>query len=286
MGYKDKLKNIKWLVFLVACIRKIRFDLKNRINLRKTIILNFKFLPFAQAIKFPILVYGKLKIGYSAGTIRVMVPVKSRMIKIGANTDLFSNSKGGALFDLSGTLVFNGYVIFSVDNTINVNEGAILTIGNYVSFGNGVKIRCWREITLGDHCRIAEETQILDTNFHYSRNINTGEIFDCSKKIEIGSFCWVGNRTNIMKGSILPEHTIVASNSLVNKDYCQMASSPIMIGGIPAKLLSQGMVRVYDEDLTNKLMSFFGNNPSEEKFQGEKGFIDEYETARRFYELL
>lgn len=64
------------------------------------------------------------------------------------------------------------------------------------------------------------------------RNIKTGKVDPISKDVFIGECCWIGNRTNIMKGTVLPDNTIVSSNSLLNKDYTSTVPSYSIIGGM------------------------------------------------------
>ena len=44
-----------------------------------------------------------------------------------------------------------------------------------------------------------------------------------------------------MKGTKTPDYTIVASNSLCNKDYTKEITSESIIGGTPAKLITKNL---------------------------------------------
>ena len=50
-----------------------------------------------------------------------------------------------------------------------------------------------------------------------------------------------------MKGTYLPAYTIVASNSLVNKNFKEMGKH-CMIGGVPAKYITNGVERLLLND--------------------------------------
>ena len=50
-----------------------------------------------------------------------------------------------------------------------------------------------------------------------------------------------------MPGVILPSYTVVASNSLVNKDFSSLKPNSV-IGGVPAKLIKEKYARVWDTD--------------------------------------
>jgi len=65
-----------------------------------------------------------------------------------------------------------------------------------------------------------------------------------TKPVKIGDYCWIGNRSTIMPGTVLPERVIVAANSLLNKDYIEKGILPFsVIGGMPAKLLNTDIER-------------------------------------------
>ena len=59
------------------------------------------------------------------------------------------------------------------------------------------------------------------------------------------TYNWFGNRCNIMKGTITPNNTIVASNSLCNKDYSDIPEYSLLAGS-PAKLKNKGIKRLFE----------------------------------------
>jgi acetyltransferase-like isoleucine patch superfamily enzyme len=64
--------------------------------------------------------------------------------------------------------------------------------------------------------------------------------------IKIGAHNWIGNRSNIMKGTITPDYCIVASGSLCNKKID--APSYSLIAGVPARLIKSNIYRVLDDE--------------------------------------
>jgi acetyltransferase-like isoleucine patch superfamily enzyme len=253
------------------------------INWTKTIRLNFKTQKFKTAVKLPILVYGKLKIAGLTGNIKIEAPISTGLIRLGLNHDKFSASKGSALLLLQGTLIFKGNFIASVDYTIDVNANGILTIGDLCILGGGVKIRCWEKITIGKMTPVTFESQIFDSNFHYLRDVQTGKIRNCCKEVSIGDFCWIGNRTTIMKGTRLPDYSIVGSNSLCNKDYSIDNITAPLIGGIPGKIIGNNFYRVWGGEKEKDIRRFFHDNPNADFYQGDVGIIDESEDRRMVF---
>lgn len=65
---------------------------QNRLHVVKTIYINFRLLPFTQAIKLPILIYGKTKIFSLRGRCIIHAPIKFGMIQFGARNKVISIS--------------------------------------------------------------------------------------------------------------------------------------------------------------------------------------------------
>ena len=272
-----KANNSKIFLFLLGCKHCITYN----VNIWKTIYVNFAFLPFKQAIRFPIFVYEKVKIYAHSGKIVIEGPIRSRMIHLGMNVDKFSASKGGALINITGKLIFKGACQFSVDYVLNIFGEC--TIGKYAGIGNSVRICCWNKISIGKGCRIANESQFFDTNFHYVRNIETGRVDRRDGEIIVGDYCWIGNRSTLSKGTQLPNYSLVSSNSLVNKDFVSSDVKYPLLAGLPAKIISSMRVRIFDALEEEKINHFFENNPDALYYTGESGEVDEEKALEHFY---
>lgn len=57
-------------------------------------------------------------------------------------------------------------------------------------------------------------------------------------------------------GAVLPNFVIVASNSLVGKDYAYLKEGSL-IGGAPAKLIAEGMYRVEASEANTTIGDYF-----------------------------
>lgn len=77
----------------------------------------------------------------------------------------------------------------------------------------------------------------------------TGEKHPMTKPIHLGQYCWIGNRSTLMPGTVLPDRIIVASNSLLNKNYVVRGVQPYSIlGGMPAAVIKEGVERIYKNE--------------------------------------
>ena len=238
--------------------------IKIKANLFKTIYLNFKFFPWKIAKKFPIILVGKVNLGECKGKIVLKDPPHCAMVVIGSKNPPNISYKD-TTFWVNGTLELSDYIRIMNGSCIVVSEGAVLSIGHQVMFNIFNNIRCRNRIQIGSYCRFAWGTQIFDSNFHYMVDEN-GVTKRHTGKTIIGDSCWIGNRVTINKGSVLPNHSIVATNSIVNKDFTQYGEN-ITIGGIPAKFITNGYKRIVNVKKEKEIDLYFKTHPEEEAFE-------------------
>ena len=219
-----------------------------RIGFIKTIIVNFRLLPFKHAIKLPIVTTKAVTLESLSGKVTLSSPIKFGMIKIGfLHSDLFSWKTNTTIINIKGEMISGMDVQFGIGNSIIIDENSILKLGSNVCMGANNKIICRNNISIGNNYRAAWDVQIFDTNFHYIKNIEDGSVSRRENKVIIGNNNWFGNRSSIMPGTITNDFFIAASNSLCNKDYTNLPKYSL-VGGCPAKLLKTNVVRVLDKE--------------------------------------
>lgn len=239
-----------------------------------TIYVNFRSLPLTQAIHLPIYVYGKVKIYSLNGTMEIKGPLKRGMIRIG-HPEHGAVIEGRSVFlRNSGKIVFNGPAQIVNGVALNV-VGGLLNLGKNIMFGERVRVVCSKYIEIGEGTRIAHESQLIDTNFHYIMDITKGVTTYPKGEIVIGKWSWVGNRSTIQKGTVLPDYTIVGSNSLLNKNYSDVPSFSLL-GGMPAKLIKTGLRRVFNVESEKMLNSWFLENGQYAKYKYIGNDIDTF----------
>ncbi len=81
---------------------------------------------------------------------------------------------------------------------------SLLDIRTESLIGENVNIMHRKECKIGDYARIAFDSQIMDSDFHYMLDTETHEIKDCSKPVIIGICNWIGNRSTIKKEQLHP----------------------------------------------------------------------------------
>ncbi len=228
-----------------------------RVRVLKTLYVNFRCLPFRQAINFPITIRGKFNI-HSLG--RIVIDSKCvhcGMIKFGG----FNNkSARPTRIVSSGTIIFRGYAAIWEGVLLELGNESVLDLGNDVLLGENVNIMLRKGCKIGDYARIAFDSQIMDSDFHYMLNLENNEIRNCTAPVVIGNYNWIGNRTTIKKGTMTPDYTIVAApNALLSKDYRGGVECPVL-GGCPAKVIGSGRRRIYSHEWERILYLHFKIN--------------------------
>lgn len=213
----------------------------------KSLYLNFAMLPIRQAIKMPIIV-SKYTYFYSLpGKIELTSPARFGMIRFGYfGEDVITPKDARTLLQIEGVMKLASNVHFGCGVIIRIETNAILEIETNVRISNRTKIICYDNIKICHDTRIAWECQLIDTTFHYMRNMSDNSVTELTKPIIVGAHNWIGNRCNIMKGAIIPDYTIVAAGSLCNKQYDFPQYS--LIAGAPAKLIKTGIYRCLDKE--------------------------------------
>lgn len=262
---------------MLALLRHIKSLIrvkKSGASILRSIHFNLVMLPFKEAIRLPFILYGKVLYDEC-------VPYKSgggfhRLLSERLNFN--SWQIGYPVYHLEASnlttkLIFKGRVfvgargrIYSGASVI-VQPKALLSLGTGFSICSYSRLICYNKVKIGNNVIISWECQIFDTNFHYISDEN-GDIKRRNGQVVIGDDVWVANRTTIVKGS-LPANSIIASNSLVNKDFSKSESG--LFAGMPAKLVHYNQHAEFA--IEGVLNDFFSNNPDivkVNKFEIEK----------------
>ncbi len=88
-------------------------------------------------------------------------------------------------------------------------------------------------ITIGDYCLFSNNIEIHTTDYH--KILKGNERANRPSNISIGNHCWIGLRCIILKGSVIPDNSVIGCCSLVNKKFTENNS---MIAGVPAKVIN------------------------------------------------
>lgn len=111
-------------------------------------------------------------------------------------------------------------------STINVGSGLSVYRDTNIVAKNG------KSITIGNECMFAREIMIRNNDGHVILDRKTGELLNPPEDIIIGDNVWLGMRVLVLKGTVIPNGSVVGAMSMVNKKFDE---EHILIAGSPAK---------------------------------------------------
>lgn len=211
-----------------------------------TSLINLFYLPFRQGCKFPILLFhSKLSIRKDS---RIIIDCDDSdchfgMIKLGLKHSGNVLTCSGINLNLqSGELIFKGAGIMG-------NGCCIQTLGGTIQFGKNFGITgdfticSENKIDIGPNFSSSWDVSIYDTDFHDYIDVDTGNQMPKTLPIQIGSNSWICQRVTILKGTILPEWSVVAAGTVANKDFSKCLSYTVF-AGVPAKAITKRIQRI------------------------------------------
>ncbi|SBT16590.1 2,3,4,5-tetrahydropyridine-2,6-dicarboxylate N-acetyltransferase [Marinomonas gallaica] len=199
----------------------------------KTLLFNFSYLPFKQAIKLPVIVSHRTQFLNRKGSIVVPKNAKTGKIKLGfGQVQVADASYSRFIWSLekNGSVTFGHNVRIGTGSKLFVS-GA-LSIGDNVNFSGETSITCQKQIDISEGCLVSWRTLFMDTDFHEIIN-NDGVCLNPDKPIFIGESIWVCANSTILKGVSIGAHSIVSASANVVSSF----EGNNIIGGTPAKVI-------------------------------------------------
>lgn len=238
-------------------IAKKRIRRSERYNFIKSLYVNLCLMPLRDALKLPILIYGKCTLYELGGRVRFNVPVKKGLLKIG-QMDPVRSYYSKSFLSIRGELVVGANVTLRRGINIQILKDACVQLDDYVYIGDNCTIISRNKIHLGIGTRVGNNTTFMDTDFHFIINTETKQVKNNVKPIYIGDYNWIGGNCIIKKGTKTPKGTILAGPySMISKDYSNRIPEYSIIAGSPAKLLCENYRRINNNPIESKLWEVF-----------------------------
>ncbi len=204
-------------------------------GLPKSIYVNFRVLPFKQAIFLPIIVSRKTKLISLSGGVKLGV-IKPGIIRIGfGGTDMIDYRYKRSMLKIEGTINFKGKAKIGVGSRIIVYGD--LTLGNNFNTTGDTTIICENKISIGNDTMLAWESIVMDSDQHKIFNQNR-ECINQSREIIIGNNVWIGARCFILKNSTIEDGCIIGANTTLTKSF---KSKNSIIAGNPSKIIKENI---------------------------------------------
>lgn len=233
-------------------------------NYFKTLYFNYRVFPFEIARKLPIQIGWNVdlfNINYGNISFHSNIKIHKYMVKIGITPyPMWSNKRRYTMlrFSKNSKLILGSNIRIHTGSSIITSYSSILSIGSDIIMNQDSFIYAAKSVTIGNHCRIGWGSQIYDSNFHFIYNLYNQTIASPFNKVTIGNNVWIGNKSTISKGAYIPSFTIVASNSLFNKDFSHLNNKGNFFAGIPCKLINNvSLLRIFNEKTEKELFKTF-----------------------------
>lgn len=198
----------------------------------QTLWFNLRHLPLRQAIKLPICVRYDSIVHITKGSICIEGDVQTAMIRIGFHKVPVCNYKDRTQVIIDGgKLVFQGTAHLGHGTKIHVAEGAELVLGDNFAVSASSQINCYHKMVMGHDIQFSWDCLVMDSDTHKIYDKKMG-IINCDQEVTIGNKVWIGCRTTILKGSVIPDGCVIGAGSLVTG---KIFSPNTIIIGSPAK---------------------------------------------------
>lgn len=199
-------------------------------SIPRTIYYNFRHLPINQAIKLPLAVGRNTQI-VNYGIIILPDVVSPFMVSLGIiRLKPFESYSTPTKIYNEGTIYIKGAIRIHPGAKIWVGPEAELFFQGFNIIGAENKIACHKKISFGRYTGTSWQCEIFDTDFHYTKDLVSGKIYNKVKPISIGDEVFIGNNVNIGKGVKLPDGSIVSSWSNVSGSFMKAEKAPLIQG--------------------------------------------------------
>lgn len=184
----------------------------------KTVYFNFYYLPLKQAIKLPVWLYS-CKLAKMNGSVKLgSTRIKPGMVRLGIHGVILF-PKEPLIWANKGEVRFDGKASIGSGSGIRCFPKATLVFGQNFATSLRMKIDCFNKIEFGENVLVAWEVVIMDSSQHRIKNLKGNFIGADHKPIYIGKNTWIGSRCMILQGAKLPDFSICAAMSVINKDF-------------------------------------------------------------------
>lgn len=149
----------------------------------------------------------------------IMIKGNNNKIKIGRNVSSYNGT-----FHMEQ----NG-------NEVSIGDNTTLHGRDYRAVNFELYEGC--KIIVGKDCMFSNEIQIRPSDAHSLVDLS-GKRLNPAEDIIIGDHCWICLGVTILKGTQIPEHTVVGAGAVCTKKYTE---SYCVLAGNPAKVVKQSI---------------------------------------------
>jgi len=183
----------------------------------------------------PIKVYGSLKLTLS-GKIVLLPDSPRNTVVINSEHEDYTAASGKAELNIQGTWKLSGFLRIGPDSCIAIEKDALLETGANTYLGRDTQIHCCHHINIGNNV-FAGEIYICDSAIH--QVFSSGKAKPLLGEVIIGDGTYLGFRTILLKGTVIPPGSVVGSGTVCSSDYSKKGVEKLFICGNPANVKAQ-----------------------------------------------
>lgn len=204
------------------------------LSIPKTLRFNLHYFPLKTALRLPVFVSHRTYLRELHGKVMLPDKVETAMVKIGfGDVGHYDRKRSRGIWQVSGTVNFKGRAGIGHGSKISVR--GTLTFGADFNMTAESTIVCAHEITFGDDCLLSWDILVMDTDEHPLYN-KEGKRVNPDRPIVAGNHVWIGCKCVLLKGTNVPDNTVVAAGTLLKSSF---KGENTVIGGNPPSILKQ-----------------------------------------------
>lgn len=217
-------------------MKRIGVYIEALLSLPKSLYFNFKYFPFATAIKLPVLISYRTKLSKMEGNVFIE-KIKTGIVRIGFGyVGVFDKNNSRSIWECTGNVLFRGATSIGHGSKLSISKNGKLIFGNNFCITAESQIVCNKKIIIGDNVLVSWQCLIMDTDFH---NIFVNDIkINDDKEIIIRNNVWIGCRSTILKGVEIYSGNVIAANTNLTRT---IRKSNVIIGGNPGNIIKKNI---------------------------------------------
>lgn len=159
----------------------------------------------------------------------IAAALRDRDFSIGGRLRLFK----GAIFDVhhKGKCKVGCGVRVDRYAEVIVVENASLSLGDNVGVGPGNRVICRDHIEIGNNTIFGPNVFLYDHDHQFTSDMGVSRREYKTSEIKIGSNCWIGANTVILRGTHIGDNCVIGAGSVIKGDYPNGSKLDSRVGG-------------------------------------------------------
>ena len=140
-------------------------------------------------------------------------------VKIGfGRVGIIDEKREKTIWENSGEVCFQAHARLDIGTRIVCSSMGTVSFGESVQIMGRTSIICYKGVAIGDNCLISWDNLLMDTDFHrIYEDENSNKRINPDQEIAVGNHVWIGCRCTILKGTLIPDNSVIAAGSTVTK---------------------------------------------------------------------